>query len=224
MGKQKKNEDNLIMKISKSMTYLIIGMVLTAIGIVFTVVGTFKQGKESQDFQIQVIESQKQSIELSEKLTKISEDKFKQLTKPVLNVIRVEEKLDLGLDSFFSILVKNTGNNDCFNAQLIIDRHNSPLISRSEITRFVKIPKDSIVEYQIRKFKTDLLLQFADQERQNDFKEKFYNRFNNEELSIVIFFYFEYDWNNEKLKSSQYSLLKSKNQKPYVSSSENYVE
>lgn len=224
LGSSKKIDDNKIMKISKSMTYLIIGMVLTAIGIVFTVVGTFKQGKESQEFQVQVIETQKKSIELSEKLAKISEDKFNQLTRPVMNVVQVEENLDLELNSYFRVFAKNTGNNDCFNVELIIDRHTSPMISPSEIERFVKIPKGATVEFQIRMFKTDFMLQVAEEQKIKDFKEKFYNRFMNEEMSIIVLFHIEYDWNGEKLKSSQYYLIKSKNQRSYVSSSENYIE
>lgn len=212
------------MKNIKSMTYLIIGLVLTGVGIGFTVFGTFKQGKEAQEFQSQVIESQTKSIELSEKLTKISEDKFYQLTKPVVNVIKVEENSKLGLKSVFKILAKNTGNNDCFNAKLIIDKHNSPLVGTAEIQSFTKIPKETMVEYTIPMFQSDLMMQIQGKEVKKEFEDIFLKRFQDGESAIVVFFHFEYEWNDETLKSSQFSILKSKGQKLYASSSENYIE
>ena len=205
-----------------SMTFLILGMALTAIGIVFTVIGTFKQGKEAEAFQNQVIESQNKSIELSEKLTKISEEKFDKLTKAELNVVDLIEIEDIDYPSFY-IKTKNTGNNDAFNCELIIDKHNSPLVGNSEIQSFKKIPKDEFMVYKIPLLKSSILSKIAHSNDKNDFeifKEKFYKS----EVPVIIFFHFEYEWNNQKYKSSQYSIVKEHKRKPYVSSSENYID
>ena len=205
-----------------SMTFLILGMVLTAIGIVFTVIGTFKQGEEAEAFQNQVIESQNKSIELSEKLAKISEEKFNKLTKAELNVIDLIE-IENNESPYFKIKTKNTGNNDAFNCELIIDKHNSPLVSISEIQLFKKIPKDEIMIYNIPILKSSIFNKIAhsnDKDEFEIFKDKFYKN----EIPVIIFFHFEFEWNNQKYKSSQYSIVKEYNRRPYVSTSENYID
>lgn len=243
----------------KSITYISFGMILTVAGIVFTLIGTLKQGKENDTFQSEISESSKKNIELSEKLaeqtqlsseklskqneestgkivqlsdknaelthklTQISEERFRKLTIPSMNVLSIEEDLSLGVNSYFKIIAKNTGNNDCFDARMLIDRHNSSLVSGSEIQNFVKVPKDAIVEYKIPLFQSDLMAQIADKNKKIEF-ENFLTRFQNDETAIVVFFHFEYEWNNETLKSSQYSIVKSGKRKPYASSSEDYVE
>src|SRR5690606_4437640 len=153
-----------------------LGMVLTAIGIIFTVVGTFKQGEEAEAFQNQVIESQNKRIELSEKLTKISEEKFNKLTKAELNVVGIVEIEDIDYLSF-NIKTKNTGNNDAFNCELIIDNDNSPLVGNSEIQLFKKIPKDETMIYNIPLLKSSIFSKIAhsnDKEEFEIFKDKFY--------------------------------------------------
>lgn len=205
------------------MIYLIIGMVLTAIGIVFTVFGTIKQEEDAQKFQAQVIKSQDKSIELSEKLAKINEERFYRLTRPEMNILRVEE-IGHGIQSKFKIIAKNTGNNDCLNSKLIIDRHNSPLVGKAEIKSFAKVPKDSIVEYTIPIFQSDLAARVQDETIITEFNNVFLKRFNNSESAIIVFFHFEYIWNDDTLKSSQYSIIKSNNQQIYASSSQTYVE
>lgn len=52
------------------------------------------------------------------------------------------------------------------------------------------------------------------------FKDKFYKN----EIPVIIFFHFEFEWNNQKYKSSQYSIVKEYNRRPYVSTSENYID
>lgn len=66
--------------------------------------------------------------ELTQKLTELSEDRFRRLTIPTMSVIKVEEVLDKGINSYLKVFVKNTGNNECFDSRMYIDRHNSPLM------------------------------------------------------------------------------------------------
>lgn len=250
----------IIMTVIKSTTYISIGMMLTGAGIVFTLIGTLKQGKENDKFQSEITESSKKNIalaeklaeqaqlssdklekqneestnkivhlsdknaELTQKLTDLSEDRFRRLTIPVMNVLRIEEVLGLGINSYFKIIAKNTGNNDCQNARLIIDRHNSPLVNRSEIQSFVKVPKDVLVEYKIPRFQSDLMERSAEGEKRQDFETNFLKRFMDGQVAIVIFYHFEYEWKGETLRSSQFSIVKSNNEKPYGSSSDDYVE
>ena len=79
------------------MIYMIIGIILAVAGLALAGYGIFK-----------------------------SEDSFRRLTKPEINVLGIEENNN-GIDSYFVIKAQNTGNNDCFDAKLIIDKHNSPL-------------------------------------------------------------------------------------------------
>lgn len=245
----------------KSITYIGIGMFLTAVGIGFTLVGTIKQGKENEKFQEEISTSSKKNTELAEKLaeqtqlssdklarqneestqkivqlsdknaeltlklTQISEERFRKLTIPSLNVLRIEEDLSLGDNSYFKIIARNTGNNDCLDCKLLVDRHNSPFAKPGFLTiqNFKKVPKDAIVEYKIPLFQSDLIVNVANDEQKREYSD-FLKRYNNDESAIVVFFHFEYEWNNETLKSSQYSIVKSKNRKAYGSSSEDYVE
>lgn len=231
------------------MTYIIIGMLFTGVGIVFTLLGTLRQGKETQKFQDSIINSTHKNIELSErlsensttsqreltelsnknaeltlKLIELSEDRFRRLTKPEINVFRIEENLNLRTNSFFLVRAKNTGNNDCTDARLIIDRHNSPLGRSFMIQSFRKLPKDTQVEYKIPLFQSDIFLQIARSEEKEEFENIFLKRYLNNEIAVVIHFHFEYQWNGETLKSSQFSIVKTNNQKVYGSSSEEYVE
>lgn len=212
------------MKKISSMTYLIIGMILTGVGIGFTVIGTLQQNKEAEKFQDEVIKSQEKSLELSERLTKFSEDRFKQLTKPSINVIGCEEYLTFGLDSYFKIIARNTGNNDCENSRLIIDKHSSPLGLLSEITSYTNVPKDSTVFYPIHLFISNLGKRIFKKEEVEEFKTDYYKRYLENITSLVIHFHFEYEWNEEILKSSQYTLVKTNNQRVYISSSKEYIE
>lgn len=245
----------------KSITYIMIGMILTGAGIIFTLFGTLKQGNENDKFQAEISKSSKKNIELAEKLadqthlssekltrqneastqkiiqlsdknaeltqklTQISEERFRKLTIPSLNVLRIEEELSLGVNSYFKVIVKNTGNNDCFDCRLLVDRHNSPFAKPGfiGIQNFKKVPKDAIVEYKIPLFQSEIIVNVSNDNQKKEFSD-FLNRYNNDETAIVVFFHFEYEWNDETLKSSQYSIVKSKNRKAYGSSSEDYVE
>lgn len=245
-----------------AMIYIVIGIVLTIAGIIFTGLGSYMQNKETNVFQhtitgLSLQSSEKQdeistysrkNIELAEKLaeqteksnkeltrlsiknseltqrlTEISEDRFRRLTIPSMNVIRVEEDLSHGLNSFFKIVAKNTGNNDCSDARLIIDRHNSPMVSTSEIQNFTKVPKDDTVEYSIPIFQSDLMVRISNEDTKQDFKDNFLKKFKENEM-VIIFFHFEYQWGKETLKSSQYNIFRSKTDKLYISSSEDYIE
>ena len=245
----------------KSITYIGIGMFLTATGIGFTLIGTIKQGKENERFQEEISASSKKNTELAEKLaeqtqlssdklakqneestqkivhlsdknaeltqklTQISEEKFRKLTMPSMNVIRIEEFLDLGVNSYLKITAKNTGNNDCFNARLLVDKHNSPTAKPGFLTiqSFTKVPKDAVVEYKIPLFLSEIIASVGDETLKSELSE-FFERFNNNRTVIIIFFHFEYEWNKETLKSSQYSIVKLKDSPAYGSSSEDYVE
>ena len=211
------------MKKIKSMTYLIIGMVITAIGICFTVIGTIQQNSETEKFQNEVKISQALNLEISEKLTKVTEDKFKQLTKPI-NVIGCKDFVDKGIESYFEIIAKNTGNNDCVNAELIIDSHSSPLASHKEIRSFSKVPKDSILSCKIPTFISHFKSKIITKEEVEEFKNSFYKTYLEDGIAIVIYFHFEYEWNSDIFKSSQYVLVKSNNQEVYISSDEEFVE
>jgi hypothetical protein len=247
-----------------STTFIITGYILTGIGIIFTIIGTFQQKNESDTFQNKItgltektnssqekvefyiqknielseklsqqsIESEKSLIklsvenaELTKKLTDLSEERFRKLTIPTLNVLKIEENLSLGLNSYFKIIAKNTGNNDCLDARLYVDRHNSPFAKPGFLTiqNFKKVPKSEIVEYKIPLFQSGIIVNVANDEQKSEYSD-FLKRYNNDELAVIVFFHFEYEWNNETLKSSQYSIVKSKDRKVYGSSSEDYVE
>lgn len=199
-------------------------MILTGIGIVFTVIGTLKQNKETEKFQEEVIRTQAKSLELSEKLTKISEDKFKQLTKPSMNAIGCNEHLTNGIESYFDIIAKNTGNNDCENSKLIIDKHSCPIGFFGEITNYKKVPKDSSVIYKIPLFMSTLKRKTMTKEEVEEFKNNYFKRYLENSIALVIHFHFEYEWNNETFKSSQYTLVKTNDQRVYISSSEEHIK
>lgn len=165
------------------------------------------------------------NVELTQKLTEISEERFRKLTIPSMNVLRIEEKLDLGVNSYLKIITRNTGNNDCLDACLLVDRHNSPSAKPGflPIQNFTKVPKDAVVEYKIPLFQSESFASVANDDQKKEFSD-FYNRYNDDKTAIVILFHFEYKWNNETLKSSQYSIVKTKNRQAYASSSEDYVE
>lgn len=165
------------------------------------------------------------NAELTQKLTQISEEKFRKLTMPSMNVIRIEEFLDLGVNSYLKITAKNTGNNDCFDARLLVDRHNSPTAKPGFLTiqSFTKVPKQAVVEYKIPLFLSEIIARVGDETLKPELSE-FFERYNNNRTAIIIFFHFEYEWNDETLKSSQYSIVKTKDSPAYGSSSEEYVE
>lgn len=245
----------------KSITYIGIGMFLTAVGIGFTLVGTIKQGKENEKFQEEISASSKKNTELAEKLaeqtklssdklakqneestqkivqlsdknaeltlklTQISEERFRKLTIPSLNVLSIGEDLSLGDKSYFKIIARNTGNNDCLDCRLLVDRHNSPFAKPGFLTiqNIKKVPKDAIVEYKIPLFQSDIIVNVANDEQKKEYSD-FLKRYNNDESAIVVFFHFEYEWNNETLKSSQYSIVKYHTGELCVTSSEDFVE
>ena len=250
-----------IMTDYKSLINIGSGMIFTAIGIGFTLIGTIKQGKENEKFQEEISASSKKNTELAEKLadqtqkssdkllrqneestkkivqlsdnnaaltlklTQISEERFRKITIPSLNAIKIEENLSLGKDSYFKIYVKNTGNNDCFECRLLVDRHNSPFAKPGflMVQNFKKIPKDEIFEFTIPIFQSNLFSRVANEEQNKQYSH-FLNRYSNNEAAIVVYFHFEYEWNNETLKSSQYSIVKTINSNVYLSSSEEFVE
>ena len=141
-----------------------------------------------------------------------------------MNVVNIKE-VNNGVDSYFRIFVKNTGNNDCYDAHLLVDRHNSPLAKPGLLTKtnFLKVPKNEVVEYKIPVFQSDLSNTISNKDQRNEF-EKFVNRYQNDETAVVIFFHIEYNWNEEDLKSSQYTIIKSINNKLFTSLSDEYVE
>jgi hypothetical protein len=191
------------------MNYLIIGIILTVLGIVFTGYGTITKNKETKEFQDTI-------IDLTEKLT-----------KPEINVLGIEENLNNGINSYFVIKAKNTGGNDCFDAKLIIDRHNSPLGKNFAIQSIEKFPKGASVDYKIPLFQSMVMAKLAETDItgvNKEFKNNFLKRYQNNEAAIVIFYHFEYKWNDETLKSSQFLIVKSINEKPYLSSREEYVD
>ncbi len=247
---------------AKSGFFILFGMILTILGIVFTIIGTIKQGKENDEFQSKISESSKKNIDLSEKLaeqtklasdklalqnekstnkilelsnknseltqklTLMSEEKFRKLTVPSLNVLRVEENSKSDLNSYFKIIVKNTGNNDCTNASLIIDKHNSPFVPLDHLavmSTLDKLPKDATQEYIIPFFQNDLASKVADDNKKKEFQE-FIKNFQSDKIAIVVMFHFDYQWNNETLSSSQYTIVKMVNRPPFISSSENHVK
>lgn len=246
-----------------AMIYIVIGIILTIAGIIFTGFGTYLQSQETKDFQntitgltIQSSEKQdeisassRKNIELAEKLaaqteksnkeltdlsiknseltsklTEMSEDRFRRLTIPSMNVVNVEQVLDKGINSYLKVFVKNTGNNECFDARMYIDRHSSPLISYSEIQSFVKVPKDEIVIYKIPLIQSEIFARFIDKSEKEELGSSFIARLQKGEIAIVIHFHFEYEWNNETLKSSQFSIIKYPSGDVYVSSSKDFVE
>lgn len=178
--------------------------------------------EQSEKSTQKIVQLSDKNVELTQKLTEISEEKFRRLSIPSMNVLGIEENLSLGANSYFKIIAKNTGNSDCFDARLLVDRHNSPLASPGLLTiqSFKKVPKDAIFEYKIPIFQSDFMVL---KDKEQEF-ETFMKKFNDNEAAIIIFFHFEYEWNDETLKSSQYSIIKSTNKKPYVSSSEEHVE
>lgn len=176
------------------MIYMIIGIILALAGLALAGYGIFK-----------------------------SEDSFRRLTKPEINVLGIEENNN-GIDSYFVIKAKNTGNNDCFNAKLIIDSHNSPLGKNFMIQSFGKLPKGASENYKIPLFQSEIMAKSAEPDIKKEFENNFLIRYKNDESAIVIYFHFEYEWNDETLKSSQFLIVKSINEKPYVSSGEEYVD
>ena len=87
-----------------SMIYIIIfGIFLTVAGIVVTGIGTFTQYKETKESQKELISLSNQNADLTKKLINISEDSFRRLTKPEINVLRIEENLNNGINSYFVI-------------------------------------------------------------------------------------------------------------------------
>jgi len=191
------------------MNYLIIGIILTVLGIVFTGYGTITKNKETKEFQNTI-------IDLTEKLT-----------KPEINVLGIEENINNGINSYFVIKAKNTGGNDCFDAKLIIDRHNSPLGKNFATQSIEKFSKGVSVDYKIPLFQSMVMAKLAETDItgvNKEFKNNFLKRYQNNEVAIVIFYHFEYKWNDEILKSSQFLIVKSINEKPYLSSREEYVD
>lgn len=177
------------------MIYMIIGIILAVAGLALAGYGIFK-----------------------------SEDSFRRLTKPEINVLRIEENLNNGINSYFVIKAQNTGNNDCFNATLIIDRHNSPLGKNFMIQSFGKLPKGALVNYKIPLFQSEIMAKLAEPDIKKEFENNFLKRYQNNEVAIIIFYHFEYEWNDETLKSSQFFIFKPNNEKPYSSSSEKYID
>ncbi|MBA7548843.1 hypothetical protein ES705_41311 [subsurface metagenome] len=87
-----------------------------------------------------------------------------------------------------------------------------------------KFPKGILVDYKIPMFQSMVMAKLAEPDIKKEFENNFLKRYQNNELIIVIFYHFEYEWNDETLKSSQFSIVKSINGKPYISSTEEYVD
>ncbi len=177
------------------MNYLIIGIILTVLGIVVTGYGTFTQNKETKVFQDTIT------------------DLTKKLTKPEINVLEIKENNN-GIDSYFVIRAQNTGNNDCYNAKLIIDSHNSPLGKHFMIQSFGKLPKGASENYKIPLFQSEIMAKSAEPDIKKEFENIFLKKYKNNEIAIVIFYHFEYEWNDETLESSKFSITKPNNEKP----------
>jgi hypothetical protein len=206
------------------MNYTIIGLVFTALGIIFTIVGTLKQDNDTQKFQNTVITTQSKNIELSEKLAKLNEEKFKQLTKPEINIANWAELNSNSENAIVKIIVKNTGNNDCFNCKLIIDKTNSPLGSINEIVSFNKVPKGINLEYSLPIFKSKISNKIASEAELQDFRKVFFEKYLQGGNAAVIHFHFEFTWNDEEFKSSQFTLIKTFNKPCIITSSQQYIE
>lgn len=179
--------------------------------------------EQSEKSTQKIIQLSDKNVELTQELTKISEEKFRRLTIPSMNVVNIEENINKGLKSYFKIIAKNTGNNDCLDARLIIDKHTSPLVGSAEMQSFTKVPKDGSVAYTIPLFQSDLMVSIADAETKKEFDNVFLKNYQTGQMFIIIFFHFEYEWNNETLKSSQYTIVKSVNEKHYATSNEEYI-
>ena len=193
------------MQRKSSMIYITIGIILTVLGIAFTGYGRFTLNREAKEFQ--------------DTMT----DMTKKATKPEINVLGIVESNN-GIDSYFVIKAQNTGNNSCFNVKLIIDRHNSPLGKNFAIQSIEKFPKGASVDYKIPMFQSMVMAKIAEPDIKKEFENNFLKRYQNNESAIVIFYHFEYKWNDEALKSSQFVIVKSVNEKPYISSTEKYVD
>ena len=152
-----------------STTFIITGYILTGIGIIFTIIGTFQQKNESDTFQNKItgltektnssqekvefyiqknielseklsqqsIESEKSLIklsvenaELTKKLTDLSEERFRKLTIPTLNVLKIEENLSLGLNSYFKHIDSTAFELNPLREVIIPPRHSSILLKK----------------------------------------------------------------------------------------------
>ena len=92
------------------------------------------------------------------------------------------------------------------------------------IQSFEKLSKGALVNYKIPLFQSQTMAKLAELDIKKEFENNFLKRYQNNEVAIVIFYHFEYEWNEETLKSSQFFILKPNNEKPYSSSSEKYVD
>jgi hypothetical protein len=228
----------------------IIGVVFTITGAIFSAIGTYISDIKEKEFQNKISELSKKNIyltekltkqseessnaltelsnrnaELTQRLTKISEEKFRSILIPNINVLYVTEEKYPSLESFFKIIVKNTGNSDCFDVRLIVDRHNSPFAQPAslQIRSFQIVPKDALIEFNIPLFQSEVFGLVASDDIRVEFSE-FLDRYNQKKLGIMIFFHLEYKWQDEEiLKTSQYCIIKVKDSKFYLSSDEEYL-
>lgn len=219
---------------NKSMNFLIIGMVCTGIGIVFTAIGTYMQNKGTESFQNSIIVLSKENFEISEELRKnesINHEEVKilheknaelskklltkteeynlELTRPSVNVIMVEEKVtDESL--YFEVSVKNSGISDISNLTLIIDDHSNPMYPfLIEDCKF--FPRSYEKKFTIPVFDQklyDACLALGMKEHDNKILNEFIIPITNNRASIKVIYHFDYEWNNEKFSTNQYVIMK----------------
>lgn len=223
----------------KPMTYLIIGIVLTSFGAIFTFIGSLKQSSAQQDVLTKNLSSTEESknlaiqIEvkanehhnettalndtikrLTEKLLKKTEEYNLEITKPQINVLTINEK-GKDLDGNFNIIVRNNGGSECEHLLLHIDSHPAPLV-KSEIKGYELAPKNTNLEFSIPMFRTELLAQVAVPDLMKK-SEEFYNEFKNYRTTLMITYHFEYEWKGKKFRSDEFLILKFFNDRPIVS-------
>lgn len=151
---------------------------------------------------------------LTEELTELSKERFRELTQPEINVLSVGETLN-GLDSLFKVNVMNSGNSPCLNAVLVVEEHNSPFAKGLPNERYLKIPQGANVTYSVPIFQVNHA-QFFEGELRDEFG-KFIDKYNKGEMSAYVKFHIEYEWKGEKLSTPTYVVFKAVNETPFAS-------
>ncbi len=224
------------------LTFTVIGIALTLLGIIFTSIGSYLQNSKSENlldsisnlsqanydlaeevkqqadtFQTDIMKVTGENADLSKQLLDKSEENFRTLLMPKIDVIKVQLDFSKKEDATFDILVRNSGNDYCYNLALIIDENSSPMVYTKVVNRFLTLPNGVNAEFHHNAFIDRFHEIGATKEVKAEYEE-YFRDFVGMKKAIYIKYHFIYEWNGDYYKTPTYSTFLINRDTPITSS------
>jgi len=167
------------------MAFLVIGSVLTVLGIIATITGTVLQSKETNEYRIRSL-------------------------KPMLNIIDYSFNYNKFDNPYFTVKLINSGNENCTSLAVLIEDINLPLFKKRVIERYSTLPNGTEMNFRIYPFDKNIEEKSTNEVAIQEYK-KCINRFHEGNLGVIVKFCIHYEWNENFYRTDTYKIIKVKN-------------